>query len=60
MNVLEIPTTVAETMLLAQIPRDRSTAPVSRDSLEMDTNASARFINIYLFVIRPGQISGFL
>ena len=43
MNVLEIPTTVAETMLLAQIPRDRSTAPVSRDSLEMDTNAKVEF-----------------
>ena len=33
MNVLEIRTIVAETMLHAQIPRDRSTAPVSRDSL---------------------------
>ena len=43
MNVLEIPTTVAETMLHAQIPRDRSTAPVSRDSLEMDTNAKVEF-----------------
>ena len=43
MNVLEIYTTVAETMLLAQIPRDRSTAPVSRDSLEMDTNAKVEF-----------------
>ena len=38
MNVLEIYTTVAETMLHAQIPRDRSTAPVSRDSLGMDRN----------------------
>ena len=43
MNVLDIPTTVAETMLHAQIPRDRSTAPVSRDSLEMDTNAKVEF-----------------
>ena len=43
MNVLEIPTIVAETMLHAQIPRDRSTAPVSRDSLEMDTNAKVEF-----------------
>ena len=43
MNVLEILTTVAETMLHAQIPRDRSTAPVSRDSLEMDTNAKVEF-----------------
>ena len=43
MNVLEIRTIVAETMLHAQIPRDRSTAPVSRDSLEMDTNAKAEF-----------------
>ena len=39
MNVLEIPTTEAETMLHAQIPRNLSTAPVSRDSLEMDINA---------------------
>ena len=43
MNVLEIPTTVAETILHPQIPRDRSTAPVSRDSLEMDTNAKVEF-----------------
>ena len=43
MNVLEIYTTVAETMLLAQIPRDRSTAPVSRDSLGMDRNAKVEF-----------------
>ena len=43
MNVLEIPTIVAETMLHVQIPRDRSTAPVSRDSLEMDTNAKVEF-----------------
>ena len=43
MNVLEIRTIVAETMLHAQIPRDRSTAPVSRDSLEMDTNAKVEF-----------------
>ena len=43
MNVLEIPTIVAETMLHAQIPRDRSTAPVSRDSLEMDRNAKVEF-----------------
>ena len=43
MNVLEIPTIVAETMPHAQIPRDRSTAPVSRDSLEMDTNAKVEF-----------------
>lgn len=39
MSVLEIPTTAAETVLYAQIPRDLSTAPVSRDSMEMDTNA---------------------
>ena len=44
MNVLEIYTTVAETMLHAQIPRDRSTAPVSRDSLGMDTNAKVEFL----------------
>ena len=43
MNVLEIPTTVAETMLHAQILRDRSIAPVSRGSLEMDTNAKIEF-----------------
>ena len=43
MNVLEIPTTVTETMLNAQIPRDRSAAPVGRDSLEMDTNANVEF-----------------
>ena len=43
MNVLEIRTIVAETMLHAQIPGDRSTAPVSRDSLEMDTNAKVEF-----------------
>ena len=43
MNVLEIPTTIAETILHPQIPRDRSTAPVSRDSLEMDTNAKVEF-----------------
>ena len=43
MNVLEIYTTVAETMLHVQIPNDRSTATVSRDSLEMDTNAKAEF-----------------
>ena len=43
MNVLQIRTIVAETMLHAQIPRDRSTAPVSRDSLEMDTNAKVEF-----------------
>ena len=43
MNVLEIPTTVAETMLHAQIPRDRSTAPVSGDSPEMDTNVKVEF-----------------
>ena len=43
MNVTEIRTIVAETMLHAQIPRDRSTAPVSRDSLEMDTNAKVEF-----------------
>ena len=43
MNVLEIPITVAGTVLHAQIPRDRSTAPVSRGSLEMDTNAKVEF-----------------
>ena len=43
MNVLQIRTIVAETMLHAQIPRDRSTAPVSKDSLEMDTNAKVEF-----------------
>ena len=43
MNVLEIHITVAETMLPAQILRDRSTTPVSRDSLEMDTNAKVEF-----------------
>ena len=43
MNVLEIPITVAETMLPAQILRDRSAAPVSRDSLEMDPNAKVEF-----------------
>ena len=43
MNVLEIPTTVAATMLHAQISRDRSTVPVNRDSLEMDTNAKVEF-----------------
>ncbi|RMX38628.1 hypothetical protein pdam_00024142 [Pocillopora damicornis] len=43
MNVLEIYTTVAETMLHVQIPRDHSTAPVSRDSLGMDTNAKVEF-----------------
>ena len=43
MNVLEIPTTVAETMLYAQIPRDCSTAPVSGDSPEMDTNVKVEF-----------------
>ena len=43
MNVLEIPTIVAETMPHAQIRRDRSTAPVSRDSLEIDTNAKVEF-----------------
>ena len=43
MNVLDIPTTVAETMLPAQIPNDGSTATVSRDSLEIDTNAKIEF-----------------
>ena len=43
MNVLEIPTTIVKTILHPQIPRDRSTAPVSRDSLEMDTNAKVEF-----------------
>ena len=43
MNVLEIPITVAGTVLHGQIPRDRSTAPVSRGSLEMDTNAKVEF-----------------
>ena len=43
MNVLEILTTVAGTIAYAQISRDRSTAPVSRDSLIMDTNANVEF-----------------
>ena len=41
--VLDIDECVGETVLHAQIPRDRSTAPVSRGSLEMDTNAKIEF-----------------
>ena len=37
MNALQVPTTVAGTMRLVQIPRDRSTALVVLDSPEMDT-----------------------
>ena len=37
MNALQIPTTVAGTMRLVQIPRDRSTALVVLDSPAMDT-----------------------
>lgn len=39
MSVLKIPTVVTRTMPHVKIPRDRSNALVSRDSLGMDTAA---------------------
>lgn len=42
MSVLKIPTAVTRTMPHVKIPRDRSNALVSRDSLGMDTAAEVK------------------